>query len=440
MTMSKENMISSTNQLVEPVLALSLSPNVADAVNAGMLSGLETVQNASPMLAASAAAIAMGAAWFDHRVSRDTGNKIAWRSATSSIRNKRGGPFRKAAAFVALTSAAALPIGATAFTLGLESGVRTGQLGVIDELSRSAGIENDTLLVTQGGVDTPMDTSFVPQDVAEDVNGAGFYVLLPNVSEKNGERMDGLLFTNPLLENGTVKVTGLTGLDADKEVLINGTPQVVDETLDRGVAAMRREVLITSNDVAEEIMHTTDEDGNYFGIVLPDELENKESIQDHLDEKYGDGAYSVMTMGEFKEGVETFMANNGTAVLLLASIIAAAGGTVAEVGMVKREIDRKKKSIATLKAVGGTNYSAAAPEVQSAAYKLVGAIPLALVTAKLAETGANAANLGLGMNVGPRELLSGFVVVGLPSLVAGSIAARKITKSTSPVQAMKEVS
>jgi hypothetical protein len=422
----------------EQVIAFSLSPNVADAVNAGMLQGLEAVQSGSPAIVAAGIVVGAAMAWRDRKRTHGMVNKMAWRSATSPLRSVRGGPFRKAAAYAALTSAAALPIGATAFTFGLENAVRTGQLGVVDELTQNIGLEDSTLLITQGGVDTPMDTSFVPKEVADQVGGAGFYVLLPNVKEKNGERVDGLLFTNPLLESGTVSATGLTGIGENEEVLINGSTQKVDKILDRDVAAMRREVLITSNDVAEDIMHINDESGNYFGIVLPNEQQDKDSVQNDLDQKYGENTYSVMTMQEFKDGVETFMSNNGTAVLLLASIIAAAGGTVAEVGMVKREIDRKKKTIATLKAQGGSNYTAAAPEIQSAAYKLVGAVPLAVLTAKIAETGANAANLGLGMNVGSRELLAGLVVVGLPSLGVGSLAARKITKSTAPVQAMRD--
>lgn len=424
--------------LTDGIMAVTLSPNVADAVNAGMLHGLEAVQNASPGMAAAAAVVGMAAAWLDNRRTGGVVNKMAWRSATAPIREVRGRPVRTAMAFAAITAGAAAPVGAAAFAFGLEHAVRTGQLGVVDKLTTDAGLDSDDLLVTQGGVNTPMDTSVVPTEVARDVKGSGFYVLLPNVREKNGERMDGLLFTDPTLERGTVTATGLTGIDKGQTVDINGVPQQVDALLDTNVAAMRREVMITSNDVAQEIMNTTDEEGNYWGVVLPTDLNDKDSVQSDLDQKYGEGAYSVMTVEEFKDGVEVFMANNGTAVLLLTAIIAAAGGTVNIASSVRKEVASKKKQIAVQKALGGSNYSAAAPEVQATAYKLVGALPLAALTAKVAETGANAANLGLGMNVSAKDMATALVIIGIPSVLMGSKAAGKIAKSTSPAQSMRE--
>lgn len=421
------------------VLGFSLSPNTADAVNAGLLTGLEAVQSASPGIVAASAAVAMGAAWADQRRTKGTVNRLAWRSFTEPLYTKGKSVARKAVGAAALTVSAALPIGGVAFTFGLENAVRTGQLGVIDDITERAGMDEQDLLITQGGVDTPMDTSFVPKEVAQYTGGEGIYTLLPNFRESNGERMDGLLFSLPSLPDGTVYATGLTGIKAGETVQINGIDQVIDETLDRKTAAMRREILIVSNDVAEEIMHTSDDEGNYFGVLVPKEDENRESLQNRLDEQYGEGKYSVLTIEDFKEGTETFMANNGTAVLLLTSVIAAMAGTVAETAAVRQRILNKKKSIAISKAIGGSNYAAAAPEVQAIYYKLLASLPLAGITAKTLEAGANAANLGLGMNVGPKELLAALVVVGAPSLGFGARTARNIVRKTTPVEAMRGV-
>jgi len=435
-----QKQLSIETQTADDVLGFSFSPNVADAVNAGLLSGLESVQYASPGVVAASAAIAMGAAWLDRRHTGGIVNKLAWRSFTEPLHKlDNRSIIRKAAGAVALTVSAALPVGGVAFTFGLENAVRTGQLGVIDEISDRVGLDSDDLLITQGGVNTPMDTSFVPAEIAQEFNGAGMHVLLPNFKEQNGERMDGLLFSVPSLPEDTVYATGLTGIKPGQTVQINGTNQEIDKTLDRKTAAMRREVMIVSDDTAEEIMHTSDEDANYFGVLIPKTEGSHDIIQKRLDAEYGEGAYTVLTMEDFKEGTEEFMSNNGTAVLLLASVIAAMAGTVAETAAVRQKILNKKKVIATSKAIGGSNYTAAAPEIQAVYYKLMASLPLAGITAKTLEAGANATNLGLGMQVGPKELLAALVVVGAPSVGFGARSARNIVRKTTPVEAMREV-
>lgn len=416
---------------------INIPPSGADAVNAALANGIEGSLHAGPGLLVLSLAVSTGYAVSDHLRGKGSLNKIALRSCVPDVDDEKkqriSKPRRAVAAFAAATVAGTATAG-LGFVFSLERAVRTGQERVLNRIVNDAGLKSGDLMVTQGGVDTPMDDSFVPKPVAAEVGGVGFDKILPKaVAVKTGEKMDGLLFSLPTIDSGVVVASGLTGLDKtddDNRVRLNGVEVSIDgDNVDDDLAAMRRDIFLTSPNVASQIKHQTDDDGNYFGVIVQKEDGNsQEGVQRELDNEHGEGAYSVLTVEEFMQGTESFMLNNGTAVLMIAGLALAAAGAIPMASGLRRRVLENQGNIAVFKALGGTSQDAVRPHIQSAYAGLVASMPVAWGMATAAGVGANAINPGLGMSVTPRDAVTALVVVGGPAIARGAQAGFKIAK------------
>lgn len=429
--------------------APTVTPATADTINSLIVKGIDGVQALSPSVAAASVVAASVAMAYDRLTTKGILTKRAVRESFPTP--KRAGRLRTAVSYIALTAAATAPTaavaGGAAFVLGTERSVRQGQLGAIDTMYEQAGIDDADILVTQGGVDTPMATSYVPKNVATEIikdktkdgaSGAGFYSFLPKVTNQSdrGQEMDGLVLSVPSLKPGTVIASGLTGLKKGDTAVVNGKEHKVTEDPQRKLASMQRETLLVSNDVAEQITGYEDGEGNYFGVYIPHENADQEKLQRELDEQYGAGNYTAITAEEFREGVEKFMGKNGSPILLLAAIAMVAAGIVTESAAAYKKTTQNMKTLGIMQAIGGSKYQNGMPEVLGAYFRLLSAVPTSALVGVSVAMGANSINLGLSSTVGVKELIGALVVVGGPSMAAATVAARKATQIPA-VQAMR---
>jgi hypothetical protein len=421
---------------------IAVVPSTADTINHAIVIGMDALQTAAP--AVTAAGIIATATMIAHDVRKT--NQVSHNMARREVFEKstaqnKSGKIRKAVGNTAFAMLAALPtslfMGGTAFTLGTEHSVRADQLKVLDTAFQEAGITPDDLFVTQYGVDTPMDTSFVPKSVAADLHAPGFYVQLPTVTDTDtGQKMNGLMLSMPTLPPETVVTSGLVGSKENDSINVNGERISVTE-VNRNLASMQRETLLVSNDIAEQIAGYESGDGAYFGLYIPHETISKESLQQELNRLYGEDRYTAITIEEFRNGTEDFMAKNASSLLMLVALAFTAAGISVGSASNYRQATKNRKTHGTQKAIGATNYQVAAPEILAATYRLAIALPGSALIGGAMSKGANAINLGLSSAIDTNGLLAALVVIGTPTIAASAVAVRKSVRKITPAEAVR---
>lgn len=420
----------------------------ANTINGAVVDIVSTLQTTSPAIVAASAAVA------GYQILKD-GSESRWaftKMAVNSIVPYKVSVPRKVRKVVAVTGMTAVALGLTSFAFGAEDAFRTGQSELLVDVAGRAGVDTeDTIVVTQGGADTIMDDSAVPKEVVESVEGVGMIKSLPKVMgveysddgtahrDGDGPEVDGILLTLPNLKPDTVTVTGLLGSKNGDDISVGGKVLEIDSVLGKDKAPMRREVIITSEDVAGEILDPTNDNApdDYFAGIIPGG--DKNEIQEILDKKYGEGTFEAMTFEEFDEGTAEFMSNNATVILLLLAIATTAVGANYERSGVVDRIDRRKKEIGVLRAMGCDLEKAMKPEMFQTYMRLGAALPLAWLIANGFAEVANNLNPGLNMDIGLLDdFTTALALVATTSAAAGYASGKRLIKNISPSSAMRE--
>lgn len=333
---------------------------------------------------------------------------------------------------------AALAIVLTSATSGVEHEVSNGPLRPIDAVADLLSPNGeDYTLVLQDEKNTFMDDSVIAAhkfDAIQQRPEDGIAVIpftkeLMNINDKSalqvalpdetftylsGVEIDDTCDTVPVIVDDTVDAE--VGETAD----INGTDvQVV--AVQGDMAQMNRSIAIVSDTDMKECLQDG-ADNSYFGAFVQGgtEQEVKELLESH-----DLGYLSTVSEADFKENNRDFWRANGTPVLLqLIGYIAIFGG-MAAAGERKNALQRNVKEIGIMHAAGVDIRDIRAIEDRRALSETFRATIMAAPAIPAVAAAFNAAELGMKVGVGPRELAVGSMV----TLGAKIIASRRAVKS-----------
>lgn len=334
---------------------------------------------------------------------------------------------------------AALAIVLTSATSGVEHEVSNGPLRPIDAVASliSPGADDYTLIL-QDEKNTFMDDSAVAPGSMQSIVTAGadagmiivpFSKELMNIDGKSalevslpdevfeslaGVEVDDSCDTVPVIVDQTVGVpkgaiTDINGIDV----------QVV--SIKEDMAQMNRSIAIVSDTDMKECLQDG-ADSSYFGAFVQNGT--PEAVKELLREN-GASELSVVTEASFLENNRDFWRANGTPVLLqLIALIAIFGG-LAAAGERKNALQRNVKEIGIMHAAGVDIGDIRAIEDRRALSETIRATIMAAPAVPVVAAAFNAAELGMKVGVGPRELAVGSMV----TLGAKIVASRRAVKS-----------
>ncbi len=420
---------------------------LANRINDAVVEGSSILQNGSPAIVAAGLTVTAYKVAADYVGTNETGGllmKSAFRSLFSSAdpdkgRARQRDGLKKALGAVAATSIA---LGLTSFSFGAESSFRNGQADLLNTVAQEAGVDTDnTIVVTQGGTDTIMNTSRVPSSAVEAVGGVGFFVDLPQISNPKDtkETMNGILIGLPLPQDGSVEITGLTGVEKGEEVSIGGEEFRVSGEMGAEKAPMRREVAVVSTDVAKKVIGSVDshQDPDYYGALLPGDKSDITAVQEKLDKQYGEGRFSVATFGDFTKNTSKFMSYNASMILSLFAMSMTAIGVMYESSGLLRRIRDNRKNIAVLKAIGGDTNQSLRPELYHSVMRLGMAAPLSYLIANSATLITNEIAPGLNMEISQKNFLASLALIGLSSIALSYRRGKRAISKISLTSAMR---
>jgi len=334
---------------------------------------------------------------------------------------------------------AALAIILTSATSGVEHEVSNGPLRPIDAVaSLLAPSADDYTVILQGKNNTFMDDSVVAPDkmksivdtaADEDMVIVPFNKELMNINGKSaleislpdgvfenlaGVEVDDSCETVPVIVDETVGVP--VGGTAD----INGNDVQV-ASIKSDMAQMNRSIAIVSDTDMKQCLQDG-VDSSYFGAFV--QSGSPEQVKDLLRTVSADDL-AVVSEADFKENNRDFWRANGTPVLLqLIAYIAIFGG-LAAAGERKNALQRNVKEIGIMHAAGVDIHDIRAIEDRRALSETIRATIMAAPAVPAVAAAFNAAELGMKVGVGPREIAVGSMV----TLGAKIVASRRAVKS-----------
>lgn len=359
---------------------------------------------------------------------------------------EKGTKFRKG------RGVAALAILLTSATSGIEHEVSNGPLRPIDAmytLADPTATANTMLL--QGEANTFMDDSTIDSiDMGEVVAAAAlsditiipFNKVLMNINDKSalqisfpdevfsqmsGVTIDANCETVPVIVDETV------GAKVGETIDINGVDAQVIGVEDN-LAQMNRSIAIVSDtDMRDCLKDGTD--ASYFGAIVPNA--NEQQVREFLADNNLQFEFGVTSEEEFKENNRDFWRANGTPVLLqLIAYIAIFGGFAAA-GERKSALQRNAREIGMLNAAGVTMKDIRGIEDRRALRDTLVASIIAAPAMPVLAAAFNAAELGMKVGVGPRELAVGGAVTLGAKLIASRRAVNNFEKNLDLPQAVK---
>lgn len=355
------------------------------------------------------------------------------RSTLTGRSKERVSRFRRGAGI------AALAIVLSSATSGVEHEVSNGPLRPIDAVAEllNAG-DTDYSMILQDENNTFMDDSVISpyamREVVEKADSQGITVVpfTKDLMNVNGKSAIEISLPDQVFEELA---------DVEIEDICKTVPVIVDETVGAEVGdtidinGVDAQVVSVKNDMAQmnrsiAIVSDTDMkaclkdglDSSYFGAFIPDITpEQAENLLSGTDLERAD----VVSEADFKENNRDFWRANGTPVLLqLIAYIAIFGG-MAAAGERKSALQRNVKEIGIMHASGVDIKDIQAIENRRALSETFRATVLAAPAVPVVAAAFNAAELGMKVGAGPRELAVGSVI----TLGAKMIASRRAVKS-----------
>lgn len=318
---------------------------------------------------------------------------------------------------------------------GVENDITNGSLRPIDAVTSQFVPDGESYhMLLQSEGNTFMDTSSIPKTQLDAV------VL-------NGQAMgiDVIPFKKELMNiNDTSAIelsvpdtafTSLTSVEIDESC--DTIPAIVDDTLGAKVgstidingqsaqvvrvtddaAQMNRSIAIVSDSDMNCLKEDTD--SSYYGAIIPGA--SAQDIEELLAFDYDNRDIAVVSEADFKENNRDFWRANGTPIILILMGSIAILGGVAAANERKNALQRNIREIGMLNAAGVSMEDIKKVETRRALSETIRATMVAGPVAPLVAAAFNAAEVGLKVGVGPREVFVG----GALTLAAKTIGARR---------------
>lgn len=344
-----------------------------------------------------------------------------------------------------MTTGVKLAFAATAIigvSSSLEHEISNGPNRPVDKVIDAVTGEDDAQIILQADNNTFMDSSYVDADRAmkfvRETEDAGITAVpfgkeLPNIDGKSG-----LVLTFPdeffekfagvEVESGCSNVVAVSdeanSTPVGREISVNGeSVEVVGKIQD--AAQMNRDVAIMPQSQYETCVRGVEESSDVFGVIVGG---NDTVVQEVFNESELSDAAVIITEEKFRDNNREFWQKNGLPIILQLMIYsgAFAAGAITEERL--SSMRRNMQEIGILNAQGVSMSTIKAIERRRALRETAIAAAMAAPVMPVMAAVFNAAEFGLKVGVGLREVLVGYSLTLGAKLWGGQRAGKKFDK------------